>query len=73
MKDAEEEEQPCGKSVTPVIMFSLVSAARRVPTGGSHVPVAAEGTAHKAIHLRRHAALWITSSKLTNAAEQSGI
>ncbi|KAM7389933.1 hypothetical protein PAMP_023877 [Pampus punctatissimus] len=38
---------------------------------GLHVPVGTEGIAHKAIHLRRHAALWITSSKLTNAPEQS--
>ena len=40
---------------------------------GRHVAVGAEGTARKAIHLRRHAARWITSSKLTNAPEQPGI
>lgn len=35
----------------------------------THIKIKNEGTAHKAAHLRRHAALWIISRKLTNAPE----
>lgn len=57
----------------PVRLFFTGSVAWHITTKGSHFPVGTEGTAQNAIHLRRHAALWITSSKLTNAPGQSGI
>lgn len=72
-KNTEEEQKPCRETVTPVRFFFTGSVAWHITTKGSHFPVGTEGTAQNAIHLRRHAALWITSSKLTNAAGQSGI